>query len=116
MTDQQPIAAQTRVFIACSEEFRNRKAIMEALGSIFLDTIDGQREYFYFDCPALTEIFDDGVFNRSAFRRLNSGDPKDASTLRSLNFTHIVAGGDDTFVKALVSNLGAPEAAIVRLM
>ena len=116
MTDQQPIAAQTRVFIACSEEFRNRKAIMEALGSIFLDTIDGQREYFYFDCPALTEIFDDGVFNRSAFRRFDSRDAKDAATLRSLNFTHIVAGGDDTFVEALVSNLGAPEAAIVRLM
>ncbi|MBY0559535.1 hypothetical protein [Hyphomicrobium sp.] len=116
MTDQQPIAAQTRVFIACSEEFRNRKAIMEALGSIFLDTIDRQREYFYFDCPALTEIFDDGVFNRSAFRRFNPGDAKDAATIRSLNFTHIVAGGDDAFVKTLVSNLGAKKAAIVRLM
>jgi hypothetical protein len=50
-----------RVFIACSAEYRNRKAILEALGSIFLETIDGQREYFYFDCPAITEIFDDGV-------------------------------------------------------
>jgi len=116
MTHQQPIAAQARVFIACSAEYRNRKAIMEALGSIFLDTIEGQREYFYFDCPAMTEIFDDGVFSRSAFRRFVSGDKKDAAAIRSMNLTHIVAGGDDTFVKALVSDLGSPNAALVRLM
>jgi hypothetical protein len=104
------------VFIACSAEYRNRKAILEALGSVFLDTIEGQREYFYLDCPAMTEIFDDGVFNRSAFRRLNHGDAKDVATLRSLNFTHIIAGGDDTFVTALVADLGAPDASLVRLM
>lgn len=104
------------MFIACSAEYSNRKAIMEALGSIFLDTIEGQREYFYFECPAMAEIFDDGAFNRSAFRRFVSGDAADAATIKTLDFTHIVAGGDDSFVRALTSALGAPNAVLVRLM
>lgn len=116
MTYQQPLADRARVFIACSADYNNRTALVEALGSIFLDTIEDQREYFYFDCPAMTEIFDDGVFNRLAFRRFVSGDAADAAIVRSLNFTHIVVGGDDTFVRALVSNLGAPHAALERLM
>jgi len=105
----------TRVVIACSPTYRNRRALMEALGSIFLETIEEQREYYYFDCPAMSEIFDDGVFNRLSFRQLMPGDRSQAEVVRNLGFTHIVAGGDDTFVGDLLSELGATDALLVRL-
>jgi len=111
----QPAADNARVFIACSAEYRNRKALVEALGSIFLDTIDGRREYCYFECPVISEIFDDGVFGPSSFRRFVPEDAKDMAILKSLKFTHIVAGGDDTFVTTLVSKLDAPNAILIRL-
>ncbi|MBS0233829.1 MAG: hypothetical protein JSR99_10115 [Proteobacteria bacterium] len=104
----------TRVVIACSPTYRNRRAIMEALGSIFLETIEEQREYYYFECPAMSEIFDDGVFNRLSFRQLTPGDQSQADVVK-LGFTHIVAGGDDTFVGNLLSELGATDALLVRL-
>ncbi|WP_045835967.1 hypothetical protein [Hyphomicrobium sp. 99] len=116
MTDHHPKADVARVFIACSAEYRNRKALVEALGSIFLDTIEGRREYYYFECPVINEIFDDGVFGRSAFRRFVSGNATDATAIKSLKITHIVAGGDDAFVTSLVSDLEAPNAALVRLV
>ncbi len=111
----QPIVSNARVFIACSAEYRNRKALVEALGSIFLDTIDGRREYYYFECPVISEIFDDGVFGPSSFRRFVPEDATDLATLKSLKFTHIVVGGDDTFVTTIVSKLDAPHAIVVRL-
>jgi len=116
MTDQQTIASHARVFIACSAEYRNRKALVEALGSIFLDTIEGRREYYYFECPVINEIFDDGVFGPSSFRRFASEDATDMAAIKSLDVTHIVAGGDDTFVATLVSKLDAPNAILVRLV
>lgn len=105
----------TRVFIACSPTYRNRRALMEALGSIFLDTIEEQREYYYVECPAMAEIFDDGVFNRASFRQLELGDPSQTETIRNLGFTHVVAGGDDAFVAQLLSEFKAANALLVRL-
>ncbi len=105
----------TRVLIACSPAYHNRRAIMEALGSIFLDTIDEQREYYYFECPAIAEIFDDGVFNRTSFRRLLPADATATKTFEDLRFSHIVAGGDDGFVAKLLSDIGAQDALLVRL-
>lgn len=111
----QPSADNARVFIACSAKYRNRKALVEALGSIFLDTIDGRREYYYFECPVISEIFDDGVFGPSSFRRFLPEDATDLAILKSLKFTHIVAGGDDAFITTLMSKLDAPNAILVRL-
>jgi hypothetical protein len=104
-----------RAFIACSPDYHNRRALMEALGSIFLDTIEGQREYYYFECPAMTEIFDDGVLNQAMFRRLIHGNPGDAAAMKALAFTHIIAGGDDVFVDRLLAELNTPDAVLVRL-
>lgn len=103
-----------RIFVACSPTYRNRRAIMEALGSIFLDTIEQQREYYYYACPAIAEIFDDGVFNRASFRELT---PPEAglSTTTDLKFAYIVVGGDDAFQAKIVSEVGSPTATLVRL-
>lgn len=104
-----------RVFVACSPTYRNRRAIMEALGSIFLDTIEQQREYYYYACPAIAEIFDDGVFNRASFRELTpSADPQ-LSKPTDLKFAYIVVGGDDAFQAKIVSEVGSPTAVLVRL-
>lgn len=105
----------TRVFIACSPTYSNRRALLEALGSIFLDTIEEQREYYYLECPAMTEIFDDGVFNPQMFRRLAPVDASQADAVRNLGFTHVVAGGDDAFVANLLSEIRAADALLVRL-
>lgn len=102
-----------RIFIACSPSYHNRRAIMEALGSIFIDTIEQQREYYYFDCPAMAEIFDDGIFNSAIFHLLTPGDT--TVDPKGLQFTHIVAGGDDAFVAKIVSEIGALDALLVRL-
>jgi hypothetical protein len=102
-----------RIFIACSPSYHNRRAIMEALGSIFIDTIEQQREYYYFDCPAMAEIFDDGVFNSAVFHLLVPADA--ARDTKNLQFTYVVAGGDDAFVAKTVSELGASDALLVRL-
>ncbi len=88
---------------------------MEALGSIFLDTIDGQREYYYSDCVAISEIFDDGVLNPAAFRRIAYDDPTQRETIKNLQFTHVVAGGDDVFVENLLSAIGGDGTLLVRL-
>ncbi len=115
MSHHQDPSHIARVFVACSPTYRNRRALMEALGSIFLDTIEGQREYYYFECPAMTEIFDDGVFGPQMFRRLAPGDVSHANTIETLGFTHVVAGGDDTFVANLLSEISAADALLVRL-
>ncbi len=104
-----------QIFIACSPTYHNRRAIMEALGSIFIDTIEEQRQYYYFECPAMTEIFDDGVFNRAMFRLIAPGDATDSSPIKSVKFTHIVAGGDDAFVANVLSEIGADDAMLMRL-
>jgi hypothetical protein len=107
--------AVMRVFIACSPTYRNRRALMEALGSIFIDTIEQQREYYFFDCPAMNEIFDDGVFNRANFRELPHGPDLPTAIIKDLNFAYVVAGGDDKFVGDLLSEIGGGEALLVRL-
>ena len=104
-----------RVFIACSPSYHNRRAIMEALGSIFIDTIEEQREYYYFECPAMTEIFDDGALNRTLFRELVPNQMPIEIRRQTLKFTHIVAGGDDTFVAQLLADVGSPDAVVMRL-
>jgi hypothetical protein len=88
---------------------------MEALGSIFIDTIEEQREYYYFECPAITEIFDDGALSRAVFRQMIPGDAATLSTFANLRFSHVVAGGDDAFVAKLLSDLGSSDALLVRL-
>jgi len=100
----------TRVFIACSPGYNNRRAIMQALASIFIDTIEEQREYYYFDCPAMMEIFDDGVFNRANFRRLATDGLSNA-----VEFTHIVTGGDEAFIAKLLSEIKSEGAEVLRL-
>ena len=103
-----------RVLIACSKTYRGRRALLEALGSIFLDTIEGLREYYYFECPLLDEIFEDGVFSRSSFRQLVEGSLSQPNTQAGA-FTHVVAGGDDAFVAKLLSDLQSQNALLVRL-
>ena len=115
MSHHKPTNSLVRVFVACSPEYGNGRALREAFTSIFLDTIEGQREYYYFDCPAMTEILDDGFINRSIFHRFVRGDAKDAAAIKALKFTHIVAGGDDAFVEDLVAELASPDAVLVRL-
>jgi hypothetical protein len=115
MSHHKPKHSLVRVFVACSPEYGNGRALREAFASIFLDTIEGEREYYYFDCPAMIEILDDGFINRSIFQRLVRGDAKDAANIKALNFTHIVAGGDDAFVENLVAELKCPDAVLVRL-
>ncbi len=88
---------------------------MEALGSIFIDTIEEQRQYYYLECPAMNEIFDDGVFNRAMFRLIAPSDTTDSSPIKSVKFTHIVAGGDDAFVANVLSEIGANDAMLMRL-
>jgi hypothetical protein len=104
-----------RIFVACSPTYRNRRAIMEALGSIFIDTIEQQREYYYLDSPAMDEIFDDGALNRAVFRKLPPDGDAQMAAIKDLKFTYIVAGGDDTFVADLLSAAGAPDSLLVRL-
>ncbi len=105
----------TRVFIACSPNYHNRRAIMEALGSIFIDTLDEQREYYYLECEAMTEIFDDCALGRTSFRLLVLGDGAKPTVFENLHFTHVVAGGDDAFVAKLLTDIGSSEAMLVRL-
>ncbi len=109
MGHHKPSPQAARVLIACSPTYRGRRALLEALGSIFLDTIEGLREYYYFESPVLNEIFDDGVFSRSSFRSLSQ------PNTTAFAFTHIVAGGDDAFVAKLLSDLRAENALLVRL-
>ncbi|MBS0249496.1 MAG: hypothetical protein JSR78_00340 [Proteobacteria bacterium] len=104
-----------RIFVGCSPTYRNRRAIMEALGSIFIDTIEQQREYFYYACPAISEIFDDGMFNRDAFHELMPTSADDTTKAKDLKFAYIVIGGDDAFAAKIVSNVGSPDAILVRL-
>jgi hypothetical protein len=104
-----------RVFIACSPDYRNRRALLEAMGSIFLDTIEEQREYYYSECVAIAEIFDDGMFNRDAFRLIAYDDPAQRQTLKSLQFTHVIADGDAAFVENLLSEVGGDGTVLVRL-
>jgi hypothetical protein len=104
-----------RVFIACSPTYHNRRAIMEAIGSIFIDTIEQQREYYYFDCPAMAEIFDDGAFNRAIFHELRHSAGAQNAAIKDLQFTYIVAGGDDEFVTDILSEIGESDALLVRL-
>ncbi len=114
MGHHKPSPQTARVLIACSPTYRGRRALLEALGSIFLDTIEGLREYYYFESPVLNEIFDDGVFSRSSFRQLIADSLSQPNT-RAIAFTHIVAGGDDAFVAKLLSDLRAENALLVRL-
>jgi hypothetical protein len=104
----------TRVLIACSPDFHDRRALMETLGSIFLEAIDEPREYYYFASPLLAEIFDDGMFNPSYFLLL---DPAVAEASRPplLPFTHVIAAGDDAFMASVNAYVGASKAVIVRL-
>ena len=103
-----------RIFIACSPDYHNRRAIMEAVGSIFLDTIEQQRQYYYFDCPAMNDIFEDGIVNRAIFQLVpNDGDG--SASLRTFGFSYIVAGGDEAFVTKILSEVGSSDAVVVRL-
>ncbi len=115
MSHHKPADTLVRVLVACSPDYSNRRALMETFASIFLDTIEGEREYYYFDCPAMAEILDDGFINRAIFRRFVHGDTKDAAAIRALRFTHIVAGGDDAFVESLLAELASSDALLVRL-
>ena len=115
MSHHKPTPAVMRIFIACSPTYHNRRAIMEALGSIFIDTIEQQREYYFFDCPAMTEIFDDGVFNRALFRELPHGDGPRSAAIKDLKFAYVVAGGDDKFVTDILSEIGGNDTLLVRL-
>ncbi|HML28023.1 MAG TPA: hypothetical protein PKE16_04140 [Hyphomicrobium sp.] len=104
-----------RIFIACSPTYRNRRAIMEALGSIFIDTIEQQREYYYLDCPAMDEIFDDGVFNRAIFHQFVPNDRVHAPSIQRLKFAYVVAGGDDAFIAKAIGDINSQDAMLVRL-
>lgn len=115
MSHHKPADTRVRVIVACSPDYSNHRALMETFASIFLDTIEGEREYYYFDCPAMTEILDDGFINRAIFRRFVHGDAKDAAAIKALKFTHIVTGGDDAFVEGLLAELASPDAVLVRL-
>ncbi len=115
MSHHKPGNTLVRVFVACSPEYNNRRALMEAFGTIFLETIEGEREYYYFDSPAMAEILDDGFINRAIFRRFTHGDADDAAAIKALKFTHIVVGGDDAFVNGLLAELSSPDALLVRL-
>jgi hypothetical protein len=115
MSHHKPANTLVRVFVACSSDYNNRRALMEAFATIFLDTIEGEREYYYFDNPTIAEILDDGFINRAIFRRFVHGDASDAAAIKALTFTHIVAGGDDAFVKNLLAELASPDAQLVRL-
>lgn len=88
---------------------------MEALGSIFIDTIERQREYYFFDCPAMTEIFDDGMFNRAVFHELHHLSDKPNASFKELKFSYVLAGGDDEFVANILSEVGASDAMLTRL-
>jgi hypothetical protein len=111
-----PTSGLVRVFVACSSEYNNRRALMQAFASIFLDTIEGQREYYYFECPAMAEILDDGFLNRAIFHQCVHGDAGDAAAIKALKFTHIVAGGDDAFIEGLVAEIASPDALLIRLL
>ena len=91
MTHRHHLPHVTRVLVACSPTYHNHRAIMEAIGSIFLDTIEEQREYYYFACPAMSEIFDDGALSPLSFRELAHEDPEIKQTLQNLKFTYVVA-------------------------
>ncbi|MFT3731075.1 MAG: hypothetical protein QM780_06560 [Hyphomicrobium sp.] len=104
-----------RILIACSPAYRNRRAIMEALGSIFIDTIELNREYYYFECPAMDEIFDDGAFNREIFHALAPDAHANLDDVWELKFTYVVVGGDDEFAAKFLSELGGGDASLVRL-
>lgn len=104
-----------RIFIACSPTYHNRRALLEALGSIFIDTIELQREYYYLDSPAMDEIFDDGVFNRAICHQLIADDNAQAASNKNLKFAYIVAGGDDAFIARVVADIGSRDATLVRL-
>ncbi|WP_414462986.1 hypothetical protein [Hyphomicrobium sp. DY-1] len=104
-----------RILVACSPTYRNRRAIMEALGSIFIDTIEQQREYYYYACPAIAEILDDGMFNRSVFHELTPGAGAEEAKAKALKFAYIVVGGDDAFATKIVSDIGGPDTMLVRL-
>ncbi|RUO99275.1 hypothetical protein [Hyphomicrobium sp.] len=115
MTHRHHLPHVTRVLVACSPTYHNHRAIMEAIGSIFLDTIEEQREYYYFACPAMSEIFDDGALSPLSFRELAHEDPEIKQTLQNLKFTYVVAGGEDAFVEKLLSDVGGSGASLVRL-
>lgn len=104
-----------RILLGCSPTYRNRRAIMEALGSIFIDTIEQQREYYYYACPAIAEIFDDGMFNPAMFHELTPTSDAEAPRPKDLKFAYIVVGGDDAFAAKVVSDVGSPDAILVRL-
>jgi hypothetical protein len=115
MSQHKHPTALLRIFVACSPAYRNRRAIIEALGSIFIDTIEQQREYYFLQCPAMGEIFEDRVFNRSSFREVELFDTAQIETIKQLGFTYVVAGGDDMFVAEVLAKLGTHDATLVRL-
>jgi hypothetical protein len=115
MSHHQHTADVMRIFIACSPTYHNTRALMEALCSIFIDTIELQREYHYLDSPAMDEIFDDGVFNRAICHQLVSDDNAQAASNKKLKFAYIVAGGDDAFIEKVVSDIDSRDAMLVRL-
>jgi hypothetical protein len=105
----------TRVLIACSPSYANRGALQRALASIFLDNIEAQREYYYYPCPALTEIFDDRVLGGTLFHELVHGANDAATSLADIHFTHIMADRDDDFLQKLIDDIHAPHVTLIRL-
>lgn len=115
MSRHTPQPSTLRILVACSPTYRNRRAIMEALGSIFIDTIEQQREYYYYACPAMAEIFDDGMFNRAVFHELTPAAGAETAKTKALKFAYIIVGGDDAFAAKIASDIGSPDAMLVRL-
>ena len=105
----------TRVLIACSPGYADRGALQRGLASVFLDTIEGQREYYYYPCPALAEILDDGVLSATLFHQLAHGDDDAAKSLADIHFTHIMADANNELAEQLLADIHTPDVTRIQL-
>jgi hypothetical protein len=122
--------AYARILVACSHDFADQHALVQALFSLLLDTIEGPREYYYLHCPAIDGVLADNVIGGSVFHELrartNLSDRRVALFLveesewspspdAGFRFTHVMTSGADPLVDSVLASLEPPLPIIIRL-